>query len=178
MQTEAEVAVVEQLAPEWRASVRQIDIATLKGKGNGGGGDASDAGIALPEGGTTTVASDGADDAGTASTDAGALDAGKVVITQPTGTLKPSTPPVDPKAEAECKAAIGLATGTNVSMAVSHFRNCDGPSKAAARSAIDAAGARAAAKGCGGARDAQAAASIGATSGLNALKGKHCPGIK
>jgi serine/threonine-protein kinase len=152
-------------------------VFALKGKNNGGGGDASDAGIALPEGGTATVASDG-DDGGAASTDAGAFDAGKGPITPPTGTVKPNTPPVDPKAEAECKAAIGLATGTNVSMAVSHFRNCDGPSKAAARSAIDAAGARAAAKGCGGARDAQAAASIGATSGLNALKGKHCPGIK
>ncbi|MEO7327737.1 MAG: protein kinase [Minicystis sp.] len=153
-------------------------VFALKGKGGSGEGELSDAGgIALPEGGVIVVPPDGTDDGGTASIDAGALDAGKVLIPT-TGTVKPNTPPVDPKAEAECKAAIGLATGGNVSMAVGHFRNCDGSSKAAARSAIDAAGSRAAARGCPGARDAQAAASIGASSGLTALKGKHCPGIK
>ncbi len=152
-------------------------VFALKGKGNSGTGELGDAGIALPEGGTTTVGSD-VDDGGAASVDAGAPDAGKLPVAPPTGTFKPNTPAVDPKADAECKAAMGLAAGNNVGMAVSHYRNCDGPNKAAARSAIDAAGSRAAAKGCGGARDAQAAASIGATSGLNALKGKRCPGIK
>ncbi|MFO0759656.1 MAG: protein kinase [Byssovorax sp.] len=152
-------------------------VLALKGNKNGGGGELADGGIALPDGGTVTVGSD-QEDGGAASTDAGAIDAGKVPPPIVTGKPTTSAPPADPKAEAECKAAIGLATGNNVGMAVSHFRNCDGPSKAAARSAIDAAGSRAAAKGCAGARDAQAAASIGATSGITALKGKHCPGIK
>jgi serine/threonine-protein kinase len=95
-----------------------------------------------------------------------------------TSTTKPSVPTVDAKADAECKAAMGLATGGNIGMAVNHFRNCDGAEKNAARSAIDSAGQRAASKGCGGLADAKLAASIGASSGLNTLKSKNCPGAK
>src|SRR5262249_54953780 len=95
-----------------------------------------------------------------------------------TTTKTPPVSTVDAKADAECKAAIGLATGGNIGMAVGHFRNCDGAEKNSARSAIDAAGQRAAAKGGGGLADAKAAASIGASSGLNALKAKNCPGAK
>ena len=58
--------------------------------------------------------------------------------------------------------------------AVSHFRNCDGAGKVAARIAIDQAAQRAAAKGCGGLHYALAAASIGAATALNNLKAKHC----
>jgi serine/threonine-protein kinase len=61
-----------------------------------------------------------------------------------------------------------------VGPAVNHFRNCDGPGKVGARVAIDQAAQRSASKGCAGLRDAQAAASIGASTALNNLKAKHC----
>jgi serine/threonine-protein kinase len=135
--------------------------------------------IALPDGGTTVVASDGPADAGGA-VDAGpgAADAGVRIVNNvpPTGTTGPKVPAIDPKAEAECKAAEGLAAGGNVAPAVNHFRNCDGPGKVAARVAIDQAAQRSASKGCGGLRDAQAAASIGAQTALNNLKAKKCGG--
>jgi serine/threonine-protein kinase len=133
----------------------------------------ADAGvIALPGSGTAVVASD-ATDAGSAP---GPADAGVKIVNNvpPTGTTTVKVPAIDPKADAECKSAEGLASGGNVSPAVNHFRNCDGPGKVAARVAIDQAAQRAAAKGCGGLRDAQAAASIGAATALNTLKAKHC----
>jgi serine/threonine-protein kinase len=78
--------------------------------------------------------------------------------------------------DADCQAAIGLATGNNVQMAVNRYRTCNGPSKAAARSAIDAAGSRAVAqKGCRAKAEVDAAASIGASSGKSAYKAKGCP---
>ncbi len=139
----------------------------------GAGPEEGDAGvIALPGSGTAVVASD-ATDAGTAT---GAIDAGVKIVNNvpPTGTTTVKVPPIDPKAEAECKSAEGLAAGGNVVPAVSHFRSCDGAGKVAARVAIDQAAQRAASKGCGGLRDAQAAASIGAATALNNLKAKHC----
>jgi hypothetical protein len=87
-------------------------------------------------------------------------------------TAKP--PAVDPKADAACAKAAGLAAGGNVSLAVNAYRTCDGQGKVAARVAIDQAAQRAATKGCSGMRDAQAAASIGASSALNQLKAKKC----
>ena len=135
--------------------------------------------IALPGSGTAVVVSDGPPDSGT-----GAVDAGiKIVNNVPptgttgtTGTTGPKVPAIDSKADAECKAAEGLASGGNVAPAVNHFRNCDGPGKVAARVAIDQAAQRSASKGCGGLRDAQAAASIGAQTALNNLKAKKCGG--
>jgi eukaryotic-like serine/threonine-protein kinase len=126
--------------------------------------------IALPDGGGPVVV---AQDDGGASTDAGAgHDAGThTVVPVGTGT---GTTKVDSKAEAECSAAAGLATGNNISLAVSHFRNCDGPGKVLARTAIDQAAQRSAAKGCAGMADAKAAASIGAGNALRDLQAKHC----
>ena len=132
-----------------------------------------DAGIiALPASGAAVVASDGVDAGGAT----GPADAGvKVVNNVPQmGTTTVKVPAIDPKAEAECKSAEGLASGGNVAPAVNHFRSCDGPGKVAARVAIDQAAQRSAAKGCAGLRDAQAAASIGAATALNNLKAKHC----
>ena len=75
---------------------------------------------------------------------------------------------------------MGLAAGNNIGMAANHFRGCDGPEKSAARSAIDAAGGRAAAKGCNGisVSEAKMLASLGAGSALSTLKSKNCPGAK
>jgi serine/threonine-protein kinase len=154
-----------------------IIIAVVVLKKGGSTADSSDAGvIVLPGSGVAVVASDGPPDAGAA--DAGGVDAGvKVVINVPTNgttTVKVPVPTIDPKAEAECKSAEGLASGDNVGPAVNHFRNCDGPGKVGARVAIDQAAQRSASKGCAGLRDAQAAASIGASTALNNLKAKHC----
>ncbi|HLM75865.1 MAG TPA: protein kinase [Polyangiaceae bacterium] len=77
--------------------------------------------------------------------------------------------------DADCQAAIGLASGNNVSLAVNRYRTCNGPSKAAARSAIDAAAARAVAqKGCRAKAEVDAAASIGASSAKSAYKSRGC----
>ena len=73
------------------------------------------------------------------------------------------------------RVQLGLATGGNTALAVNRYRTCNGPSKAAAKAAIDGSASRAVARlGCSAKADAQAAASIGATSGLNALKAKNC----
>jgi len=104
-------------------------------------------------------------------------DTGKTATTAKTGsgtTTTPSKPAVDPKAAQECSAATSLAYGGNVGLAVNHYRNCDGPGRAAARAAIDSAAQRKAALGCSGMADAKAAASIGASTALNMLKKKGC----
>ncbi|MEP7126910.1 MAG: protein kinase [Byssovorax sp.] len=131
--------------------------------------------IVLPGSGTAVVVSDGPPDAGGAA-DAGGVDAGVRVVNNvpPTGTTGAKVPGVDPKADAECKAAEGLAAGGNVAPAVNHFRNCDGPGKVAARVAIDQAAQRSAARGCAGLHDAQVASGIGLQTALNNLKAKHC----
>lgn len=68
-----------------------------------------------------------------------------------------------------------LAAGNNVGLAVNQYRQCKGPSKDAARAAIDSASGRLAAqRGCSAMNEVKAAASIGASSGLNALKSKNC----
>jgi serine/threonine-protein kinase len=157
-------------------AVIAIVVAVVVLKKSGATADGGDGGtIALPDGGTTVVASDGPPDAGGAA-DAGAADAGVKIVNNvpPTGTTGPKVPAIDPKAEAECKATEGLAAGGNVVPAVNHFRNCDGPGKVAARVAIDQAAQRSAARGCSGLRDAQAAASVGLQTALNNLKAKKC----
>jgi hypothetical protein len=138
------------------------------------GADADAGTIALPGSGTATVISDAPSDAGTAGEPGpGAADAGaKSVVVQTPTTAK--VPAIDPKADAACAKAAGLAAGGNVTLAVNAYRTCDGPGKVTARVAIDQAAIRAAAKGCGGMRDAQAAASIGASSALTQLKAKKC----
>ena len=144
-------------------------------KPSGAGTEDADAGIiALPGSGVVAVNSDVPSDGGTAGEPgSGAADAGpKVVIAQGPATAK--VPAIDPKADAACAKAAGLAAGGNVSMAVNAYRTCDGPGKVAARVAIDQAAQRAASKGCSGMHDAQAAASIGAASALNQLKAKKC----
>jgi eukaryotic-like serine/threonine-protein kinase len=98
-------------------------------------------------------------------------------VTTPPVTPTTATPPVDAKGDEECKAATRLASGNNVSLAVSHYRNCDGPAKASARSAIDQAAQRLA-KNCSAVREANAAAQIGATTALNMLRAKNCPGVR
>jgi serine/threonine-protein kinase len=104
---------------------------------------------------------------------------------QPTSTGSKTSQPTTPTGtgtaapaggnDADCQAAIGLATGNNVMLAVNRYRTCNGPSKASARSAIDAAAARAVAqKGCRAKAEVDAAASIGANSGKNAYKARNC----
>jgi serine/threonine protein kinase len=160
------------------AVVGLIVVVVLLKKGGSAGADSADAGmIALPGSGTAVVALDGPPDGGAAADpDAGVTGAGpKVVVpTGGVGTGAPKVPAVDPKADAACARAAGLAAGGNVGLAVNSYRTCDGPGKVAARVAIDQAAQRAAARGCSGLRDAQAAASIGASSALTQLKAKKC----
>ncbi|MCC6554391.1 MAG: protein kinase [Polyangiaceae bacterium] len=85
------------------------------------------------------------------------------------------TPAGSGAGEEECRAAINLAAGGNTTLAVNRYRKCDGPSKGAARSAIDESAKRAVnARGCAAKPDANAAASIGATSASNMLKSRRC----
>jgi serine/threonine-protein kinase len=91
------------------------------------------------------------------------------------GTGTTTKPPVDNKAEEECRAAMNLAAGGNTSLAVKRFASCDGPSKSAARSAIDGSARRAvASKGCAAKSDAIAAASIGANGAMADLRKRGC----
>jgi serine/threonine-protein kinase len=68
-----------------------------------------------------------------------------------------------------------LAAGGNTQLAVNHYRNCSGPSKSAAKGAIDAAAARAvASRGCSAKPDVMAASSIGGSAAMSAYKAKNC----
>lgn len=145
----------------------------------------SDAQIALPSGNPSAVllpsdpiaSSKGT--GGTESSPSGTPTSAKTAPTivktsspSQTGTTSSGGPAVS---DEECKAAIRLAAGNNVSLAVAQYRQCKGPSQAAARAAIDAASARLAAqRGCAAMNEVKAASSIGASSGLNALKSKNC----
>ena len=146
-----------------------------RGKPTDRGGDT----IALPSGApATSVASDPpATDGGAAATDDGGASpvaSGKTTPT-PTGTGTGKVSSADAEGDKECDAAIGLATGTNTAMALSHYRSCKGPKQAAARAAIDAAASREVArKGCGAKAIAMSAAAIGAGSAKAALASKHC----
>ncbi|HSN99905.1 MAG TPA: protein kinase [Candidatus Nanopelagicales bacterium] len=78
-------------------------------------------------------------------------------------------------ADEACRAAMNLAAGGHTARAVTYYAKCDGPSKAAARSAIDGSARRAvASKGCKARSDAEAAAKIGATGAMADLKKKKC----
>ena len=89
-----------------------------------------------------------------------------------------TTPPTATSAlsgEAECRNAINAANVGNVVAASNHFHGCEGASQAAARTAIDAAAQRSAARpGCIGLEDAHVADKLGLPAALNALKVKHC----
>jgi serine/threonine-protein kinase len=158
------------------AVVALIVVVVLVKKGGSAGADGADAGmIELPGSGTAVVAVEGPPDGGAAEPGPGATDAGtKVVVVTNGGVGTPKGPAADPKADAACARAAGLAAGGNVGMAVNAYRSCEGSGKVAARVAIDQAAQRAAAKGCSGFHDAQAAASIGVPSALNQLKAKKC----
>jgi serine/threonine-protein kinase len=161
----------------------------LLGGNKGKDKDADPTAIALPSGSATVeVASDPiptstamTDPTATSSADPKATTAGtgKTNTTAPTttGTTAGTGTAGGTKVNDEaCQKAIGLATGGNTALAVNHYRNCSGPSKAAAKAAIDGSASRAVARlGCRAKGDAQAAASIGANSGMNALKAKNCP---
>ncbi len=107
----------------------------------------------------------------------------------PTGKTKPSAthatataaPPTTaatttgPTPEQECRSAINAANVGNVEQASKHFLNCEGPNNATARTAIDAAAQRSAARpGCVGLEDAHVADKLGLPKALEAMKAKHC----
>jgi serine/threonine-protein kinase len=141
---------------------------------------ATDAGVAFPATSVTVVGQDKPEDPATAGTHAPASDAKPKPTGNATGT-GPKTEKiekVDPKAEQECKAAVNLATGNNIALAINHYRNCDGPGKVLARTAIDQAALRVTARGCNRTKDALAAAQIGASSALNRLRARNCPGVR
>jgi serine/threonine-protein kinase len=95
--------------------------------------------------------------------------------TSPSGS--PGTPGVDPKKEAACKTAMGLAQPGNIQLAVNAYRGCDGPSKSAAAAKIgSAAQLSASTRGCAALGDAKAAASIGQSGALSTLRTKKCKG--
>ncbi len=94
----------------------------------------------------------------------------------PTGTGTGTTPGVDPKKDAACKTAMGLAQPGNIQLAVNAYRNCDGPSKQAAASKIGSAAMTSAGRGCSGLADAKAAASIGQGGALKVLRDRKCKG--
>jgi serine/threonine protein kinase len=166
------------------AIIGAVGVAVVLLRGDSGTSTA-DAGIALPNTGVVVAKQDPTEDAGTTVTSpigtgprTGGHTGGVVKNPPPPADTCPPPPPPDARGDEECKAAMRLAAGNNVGMAISHYRSCDGPAKAPARSAIDQAAQRSAAKGCGGVRDANAAAQIGATSALNMLRAKNCPGVR
>ena len=153
-----------------------IGVIAMKSGGESGSGEV----IPVPTGGTTSVATVAS--ATTTSTDTpGATTTttpGKTpgpVATPGTGTAAPQ-PGVDPKKEAACKTAMGLAQPGNLGLAVNAYRNCDGPSKQAAASKIGSAAMTSAGRGCSGLADAKAAASIGQGGALKVLKDRKCKG--
>ncbi len=152
------------------------------------GDNGSDGPIALPSGNPSAVLlpsdpvssaqNTAGADASPSGTPSGAKTAPTVVKTSSpsqtstTGTTSSGGPAAS---DEECKAAMRLAAGNNVGLAVNQYRQCKGPSKDAARAAIDSASGRLAAqRGCSAMNEVKAAASIGASSGLNALKSKNC----
>jgi serine/threonine-protein kinase len=138
-------------------------------------GDGDTSSIALPDAGTTVVTGDSAGPVDSAApVPSSVIDAGAAPHV-PTGTST-STPKVDTKADQECEQAQKLAQIQQTSAAVARFRGCAGPKRAAALSAIDTSAKNAVAqRGCAAKGDAQAADSVGAHSGMAALKAKKCP---
>jgi hypothetical protein len=135
--------------------------------------------IALPtDAPTATVASDPAP-TGTG-TGAAAATTTKPVTTGKTAPPNPSAKPsatASTGADAECDMAISLANGSNTELAVSHFRSCpsSSPRRSAALAAIDASAQREVdRRGCVARGAARAAASVGASSAMSALRAKNC----
>ncbi|MEJ7731812.1 MAG: hypothetical protein WKG00_21705, partial [Polyangiaceae bacterium] len=79
----------------------------------------------------------------------------------------------DPKADAACDATVSLSLGNNVGMAASQFRSCKGPKRDKALAALDSASVRKSREGCRAKAELKQAASVGASSGFNALP-KSC----
>jgi serine/threonine-protein kinase len=79
----------------------------------------------------------------------------------------------DPKADAACDATVSLSLGNNVGMAASQFRSCKGPKRDKALAALDSASMRKSKEGCRAKGELKQAASVGASSGFNALP-KSC----
>jgi hypothetical protein len=79
----------------------------------------------------------------------------------------------DPKADAACDATVSLSLGNNVGMAASQFRSCKGPKRDKALAALDSASVRKSRDGCRAKAELKQAASVGASSGFNALP-KSC----
>jgi hypothetical protein len=150
-----------------------------------GNGDASGEVIPVPTGATTSVV--GTDPTASGSTTAPEVPSGtpgptpttpKTATTPgPVGTGTATTPGVDPKKDAACKTAMGLAQPGNIQLAVNAYRNCDGPSKSAAAAKIgSAAQLSASTRGCSALGDAKAASSIGQGGALKTLRDKKCKG--
>ncbi|MFO0586503.1 MAG: protein kinase [Polyangiaceae bacterium] len=159
-----------------------IGVIAMKKKGNGDSGEV----IPLPTAPATTVTAD-ATPSGTpvdvpSGSPSGVGSVPTVKTTTPissgtsgAGANTAPTSGVDPKKDAACRNAIAHAQPGNVSIAVSDYRNCDGPMKSAAASKIGAAAMMSASsRGCGAASDAKAAASIGQGAALAKLKEKKC----
>lgn len=156
-------------------------IFAFKGKSSGGDGEV----LTLPSATTPTAVVVGSDpppnsssgtnpepasSAGTGSTNTGSTTNGGTATPTATNTTTKTTPAVDPKADAACEAAINMARGTNTSLAIGQYRSCAGPKRSAALAAIDASATREVQRKKCAAKDvANQAASIGASSGKNAL---------
>jgi serine/threonine-protein kinase len=162
-----------------------VGVVFLVTSGSGSGDE--DKTIIVPSGSASAV-NVAADPVGSAapasSSSAATADTTKTPTTKSTGgsgtpgTSTGAKPAGDARAEEECRAAMNLAAGGHTALAVNHFQNCDGPSKGAARSAIDGSARRAvASKGCGARGDANAAAKIGLTGALQELRKRKCPGL-
>jgi serine/threonine-protein kinase len=153
-------------------------LAMKKGSGDEGGGS-----IALPPSSASAVnvAADPLPSGEPTTAPATSAEPDKRPEKTPTtpGTANQSStgkPAGNAQAEEECKAAINLAAGGNTVLAAGRYAKCDGPSKPAARAAIDASAQRAVnAKGCGAKADAAAASRIGANTAANMLRSKKCP---
>lgn len=130
--------------------------------------------IELPDAGTTVVAADSATPVDSAAVPPSALPSANVVA-QPHVAV-PAAPKVDSKADEQCDQAQKYAQVGQTGVAVGRYRGCSGPKKGAALAAIDASARNQVARqGCGAKSDAQAADSVGAHSGMAAIRAKRCP---
>lgn len=163
-------------------------IFAFKGKSSGGDGEV----LTLPSATAPTAVVVGSDpppnassgtaepasSAATGSINNGSTTGGGTASTATTNTTTKTAPATDPKADAACDAAIAMARGANTGLAITQYRSCAGPKRAAALAAIDSsAGREARSKKCAFKATANQAAGIGASSGkayLDSLTPK-CP---
>ena len=159
-----------------------IGVVAMKSGGSG------DSGEVIPLPATTTLASGetttstASDEPATTATTTTAAAPGPEPGPGPTPGPGPGPGPtpgpgVDPKKDAACKTAMGLAQPGNIQLAVNAYRGCEGPSKSAAAAKIgSAASISASSRGCAALGDAKAAASIGQGGALKILRDKKCKG--